>query len=444
MNPRELSFKALNEVLIKRKNFETVVSSLQGKYELSPRDWRLFYALTKGTIKQKIYIDFIIKSLMHHKQFSHIPPEVKNLLRLGLFQIVFLDHIPNYAAVNEVMKICNQLYSKRLCRLVNAILRRYVRQPDALNLPDDTLSHHIAVKYSFPQYMIETWLHKYGEEDAVKMCEYFNAPPTLHIRFDLNKISFEDMAEHLKEEGISFERGKFNPLVLHISGELDFINDPLFLSGCYYIQDESSTLPVLLLDVCDEDMVFDMCAAPGGKATFIASLMHNKGRIIANDPVKRRADQLRHNIERMGYTNIEILMQDASQMQVGCKFDKILLDVPCTGWGSIQKKPEIRLQSRTRLRNLIPLQEKMLNKAADLLRDGGVLVYSTCTLTHEENEDQIEKFLTNHPDFYLENPKDFVDKNLIIGKYVATYPFKHNIDGSFAARLRKAKRSNRS
>jgi 16S rRNA (cytosine967-C5)-methyltransferase len=438
MNPRELSFKALNEVLIKHKNFTNVLSSLRARYELSPKDWRLFYTLTKGTIKQKIYIDFIIKSLMHHKEFAHIPPEMKNLLRLGLFQIIFLDNVPDYAAVNEVMKICNQLYNKKLCALLNAILREFIRAGDTIQVSRDNPAHRISIQYSFPRYMIETWLVNYGEENTIKMCEYFNAPPTLHIRFDPNKISFKDITEHLEQKGIRFEPGKFNPLVLHIFGKFDFINDPLFLSGGYYIQDESSTLPVLLLDVCEEDLVLDMCAAPGGKATFIASLMHNKGKIVANDIDSKRAERLLSNIKQMGYTNIEVLTQDASQLETTHKFDKILLDAPCTGWGSMQKKPEIRLQSQRKLKNLLPLQEKLLNKAADLLKDGGILVYSTCTLTHEENEDQIGKFLTSHPEFYVENPIDFIDRNLIIGNYLNTYPFKHDIDGSFAARLRKA------
>jgi 16S rRNA (cytosine967-C5)-methyltransferase len=166
--------------------------------------------------------------------------------------------------------------------------------------------------------------------------------------------------------------------------------------------------------------------------------MHNKGKIVANDIDSKRAERLLSNIKQMGYTNIEVLTQDASQLETTHKFDKILLDAPCTGWGSMQKKPEIRLQSQRKLKNLLPLQEKLLNKAADLLKDGGILVYSTCTLTHEENEDQIGKFLTSHPEFYVENPIDFIDRNLIIGNYLNTYPFKHDIDGSFAARLRKA------
>lgn len=442
MNPRELSFRTLNEVLIKHKNLTTVLSSIQPESKLSRRDWRLFYTLTKGTIKQKIYLDFIIKSLMHHKEFEHIPPEMKNLLRLGLFQIIFLDHVPNYAAVNEVMEICNQLYNKKLSAFLNAMLREFIRKGDNIQVPRDNPIQRISIQYSFPDYMIETWLKDYGEENTIKMCEYFNSVPSFHIRFDPNKISFKDMAEHLKQKGVDFEIGKFNPLVLHISDDFDFMNDPLFLSGCYYIQDESSTLPVILLDVCEEDTVLDMCAAPGGKSTFIASIIHNKGKIVANDVDPKRAERLRSNIKRMGYTNIEVLTKDASQLESKYKFDKILLDVPCTGWGSMQKKPEIRLQSREKLKSLLPLQEKLLNKAADLVKDGGVVVYSTCTLTQEENEKQIEKFLANHPKFYVEKPINFVDKNLVNGNYVVSYPFKHNIDGGFAVRLRKTKRCN--
>lgn len=437
MNAREITFSALNSVLVRKQNSEEILSQLTQKYCLSENEKKLFYALTKGILKRKIFLDFVIKTLAKHRNFSKIDAEIKNLLRLGLYQIIYMNSIPDYASVNSVVEICNQNFNKRLSGFVNAILRTFIRKRENLKLPDDSTASYLAIKFSFPKYMIENWLNEYGKESTIKMCEYFNKPASLHLRFDPNKISYEDFAIYLKEKNIEFSKSKFFPYILKLKSNLNFLDDRLFQKGFYYIQDESTVLPVILLNPQDDDKILDLCAAPGGKTLLISSMMHNKGKIIANDINKKRMNLLKENAKRMNCKNIEFSEKDATTFSSNEKFDKILLDVPCTGLGTMQKKPEIRLQSKSRLKSLIPLQKKILNNASKLIKNDGVIVYSTCTINKEENEKQIENFLEFHDDFYVDNSDKFVEKSLVINGYIKTYPFMYNMDGTFAVRLRK-------
>ncbi|MEA3476003.1 MAG: 16S rRNA (cytosine(967)-C(5))-methyltransferase RsmB [Candidatus Cloacimonadota bacterium] len=437
MNVREITFSALNSVLIKNQSSEEVLAKFTQKYNLLENEKRLFYALTKGVLKRKIFLDFLIKSLVQKRSFSAIDSQIKNFLRLGLYQIIYMNSIPDYASVNEMVAICNQHYNSKLCKFLNAILRSYIRERDSIKLPDDCQAHYLSIKHSFPQYMIESWLSEYGTENTIKMCEYFNRPANLHLRFDPDKISFEDFAEHLIKENVKFSRSKFFPYIVKLMSNFHFLDDPLFQKGYYYIQDESTTLPVMLLAPKEGDKILDLCAAPGGKTLLISAIIHNKGKIIANDIDKNRMRLLKENTQRIRCRNIEFSEKDATTFSVDSKFDKILLDVPCSGWGAMQKKPEIRFQSRNRLKSLIPLQKRILDNASNLVRNNGIIVYSTCTLNPDENEKQIENFLEFHNEFYLEKPDNFVEKSLITDSYVKSCPFKHNIDGTFSALLRK-------
>ncbi len=432
MNTRLAAFYSLNEILLERNNSEKIMARYSAKIE-SKQDHNLYFTLVKGTIKQKIHLEFLLKNYI---DFEKTDPKVLNLLLLGLFQLTFLDSIPAYACVNETINISNKEFKKGVSSFINAVLRSYIRKDKKIRLPRDIVQE-ISVTYSFPVYLIKKWVSIFGKDDTIALCKYFNSTPQLTLRIETDKISYDKFAEYLSRKSVRFSKSNYFDNMVVIESSFNFLEDEYFKKGYFYIQNESALLPVLLLDPKKGEKILDMCAAPGGKALYLASLMKDTVKITAVDNDAGRIMQFKENTKRMKHSSIDIVMKDVLYLKSASKFDKIIIDVPCTGWGVMQRKPDIRLQSENRLKSLIPLQQKFLEKADSLLKKNGVIVYSTCTINPDENEKQIEKFMKNHSNYILEKPDQFVEKTFVSGKYIKTYPFKHNMDGSFASALRK-------
>ena len=432
MNPRLAAFYSLNNILLERDNSEKIMARYSAKIE-SKQDHNLYFTLVKGTIKQKIHLEFLLKNYI---DFAKTDPKVLNLLLLGLFQLTFLDSIPAYACVNETINISNKEFKKGVSSFINAVLRSYIRKDKKIQLPKDIVQE-ISVTYSFPVYLIKKWVSIFGKDDTIALCKYFNSIPKLTLRIETNKISYDTFSKYLSEKGVQFSRSNyFNDMVI-IESSFNFLEDEYFKKGYFYIQNESALLPGLLLHPEKGEKILDMCAAPGGKALYLASLTKDSAKITAVDNDPGRIMQFKENTKRMKHSSIDIVMKDVLYLKSEKKFDKIIIDAPCTGWGVMQRKPDIRLQSENRLKSLIPLQQKLLEKADSLLKKNGVLVYSTCTINPDENEKQIEKFMKNHSNYTQIIPDQFIEKDFVSGKYIRTYPFKHNMDGSFASALRK-------
>ncbi len=432
MNTRLAAFYSLNEILLERNNSEKIMAHYSAKIE-SKQDHNLYFTLVKGTIKQKIHLEFLLKNYI---DFEKTDPKVLNLLLLGLFQLTFLDSIPAYACVNETINISNKEFKKGVSSFINAVLRSYIRKDKKIQLPRDIVQK-ISVTYSFPAYLIKKWVSLFGKDDTIALCKYFNSTPQLTLRIETDKISYDKFAEYLNRKGVLFRKINYFDNMVVIESSFNFLEDEYFKKGFFYIQNESALLPVLLLDPQKGDKILDMCAAPGGKALYLASLTKDTAKITAVDNDAGRVMQFKENTKRMKHSSIDIVMKDVLYLKSPSKFDKIIIDAPCTGWGVMQRKPDIRLQSENRLKSLIPLQQKFLEKADSLLKKNGIIVYSTCTINPDENEKQIEKFMNNHPNYILEKPDQFVENDFVSGKYIKTYPFKHNMDGSFASALRK-------
>jgi len=432
MNPRLAAFHSLNDILLERNNSEKIMARYSAKIE-SKQDQNLYFTLVKGTIKQKIHLEFL---LTNYIDFEKTDPKVLNLLLLGLFQLTFLDSIPAYACVNETINISNKEFKKGVSSFINAVLRSYIRKDKPIRFPRDMV-REISVKYSFPAYLIEKWVAIFDREDTVALCKYFNSTPKLTLRIETDKISYDKFSEYLSKKNVEFSRSKYFDNMVVIESSFNFLEDEYFKKGYFYIQNESALLPVLLLHPAKGEKILDMCAAPGGKSLYFASMTKDTAEITAVDNDPGRIKQFKENAKRMDHPSIDIVMKDVLYFNSRKKYDKIIIDAPCTGWGVMQRKPDIRLQSENRLKSLIPLQQKLLEKADSLLKKNGILVYSTCTINPDENEYQIEKFLKNHPNYSIENPEQFVEKVFVSGKYIKTYPFKHNMDGSFTSALRK-------
>ena len=432
MNPRLAAFYSLNDILLERNNSEKVLARFSSKFA-SKQDHNLYYTLVKGSIKQKIHLEFLLKNYI---DFEKTDPKVLNLLLLGLFQLTFLDSIPAYACVNETINISNKEFKKGVSSFINAVLRSYIRKDKKIRIPKDIVQE-ISVTYSFPAYLIKNWVSIFGKDDTIALCTYFNSTPKLTLRIETDKISYSKFSAYLRGRSVQFSKSKYFDNMVVIESSFNFLKDEYFKKGYYYIQNESALIPVLLLHPEKGEKILDMCAAPGGKALYLASLTKDTAKITAVDNDPGRIMQFKENTKRMKHSSIDIVMKDVLYLKSQKKFDKIIIDAPCTGWGVMQRKPDIRLQSENRLKSLIPLQQKFLEKADSLLKKNGVIVYSTCTINPDENEKQIEKFMKNHSNYTLIKPDQFVEKEFVSGKYIRTYPFKHNMDGSFASSLRK-------
>lgn len=431
MNARNAAYTALQRILTNGESSDSVLTELSQK--VYDKDQGLFYTLVKGSIKRKIYIDFLLSHFMSQEKTKE---DMIILLLLGIYQIKFLDSVPDYAAVNETIKLCHKHFSKKSCAFANAVFRAYLRKRNSIIFPVDRVKN-ISVRYSFPEYLIKQWIGDFGEENTIKMCEFFNEPSRLTIRLETDKVTPDTYAKHLNTKGIVFERSRNHDNIFMITSDYNFTNDEFFIKGYIYIQDESTLLPVELLDPQTKETILDMCAAPGGKSLYLASLTKDRAHITAVDNDQERMKFFKNNLKRMPHRSINLVKKDVLYFAGTQKFDKILLDAPCTGFGVMQKKPELRLQSPRRLENLITLQQKLLDKADQLLKKNGVIVYSTCTINPRENDKQIDRFIHNHPEYVIEKPDPFVDMFFIISNYIKTYPFKHSMDGSFAVRLRK-------
>lgn len=412
--------------------------------QLNDYDKSLLNEICHGVIRWMRRLDWFLNGF-YRGQWEKCMPEVKNTLRVALYQILFLNKIPDYAAVNEATEFIKRISTQKHADVVNGLLRTIIRTKEELVYPTREIDEvkYLGIMQSHPNWMVKRWIHRFGFDDAEKLAEANNKRPILTIRINTLKITKEDFFKRLSEKNILYRFCKYaeNFVTLRLMSKIYLDED--FISGYYAIQDESAGLVSMLLNANENDLILDMCAAPGGKSTHLSQLLKNKGKIIAVDKYDAKIRKLKENSERLGVTNIEFVQDDAADFHTDIvsseRFDKILLDVPCSGLGVLSKKPDIRWKREIEdILNLARYQKKLLENAAKYLKPNGVIVYSTCTTEPEENFDVIKDFLANNPEFKLDDASKYVSKDLVNAEgCIETFPHKHNIDGSFAARLIK-------
>lgn len=370
---------------------------------LSDKDKGLVTNLVYGVLQQKLILDFYLSSFVDKKR--KIDDWVEMLLLLSIYQKVFLDRIPDHAIVNEAVTIAKKRGHRGISGFVNGVLRRFLRDglPDVLKIEPEL--KRLSIQYSHPQWLLNLWEKQWDRETAVKIAEADNLPPRVSIRVNRLKGTKQELSERLAIEGIQTVSGNLSQDSLIVESG-NPVNTQAFKNGFFTIQDESS---MLVADIVNPDgtmHVLDACAGPGGKTTHLAERMGNKGKIIALDLHPHKTQLIDHAAERLGLTNITTQAMDARSAQETfgeASFDRILLDVPCSGLGVIRRKPEIKWsKSAEEIRGLFPIQKKILDEMAPLVKPGGLLVYSTCTINKDENEKQIVDFLSNHPDYRVE------------------------------------------
>ncbi|MDP8232672.1 MAG: 16S rRNA (cytosine(967)-C(5))-methyltransferase RsmB [Candidatus Zophobacter franzmannii] len=437
INERLEAYTVIKKVLRNNEFSDNLLNSSVKKIRKQNGDSNLFYTLVKGVIKMKGNLEYILSTLTDSDKFAQTDLKIKVWLYIGLFQIIHLDSIPEYAAVNETVELAKKSLSPKTAAFINAVLRNYLRNKD-IKYPEDAVGR-IAAEQSYPKEIIEQWIEIYGEEDAEYLALHFNDIPRLHLRVNKTATTSAKIQAYFKNKHeLDFRTSDLSDSMLVTDSATTVIQDVTFDEGYYSIQDTAAAGIVELLDPKPGESILDMFAAPGGKATFICEKLNNTGEVIAIDKKPSKVKMIKQAAERLQLSNIIPVVTDA--LKYGPKapaYDRVLLDVPCSGWGVFGRKAELRWQVHQNLNEILKLQAKALDYCSGFVKKGGYLVYSTCTLNPRENQDQIKRFLESHKQFKLIPASDFVPKKYTSEEFYLTKPHIHNIDGAFAAKMQK-------
>lgn len=405
---------------------------------LAGPDKALLFEIVHGVTRWLGRIDWILNGF-YKGQFSKCIPNVKNAMRVALYQILFLDKVPDYAAVNEAVEFVKKLQGQKPADLTNAVLRNIIRSKEAIRYPDPTedLNAYLSAYYSHPTWLVKRWAARFGREETEKLLIANNAKPSLILRVNNLVSNVDELKNLLNSVELKFSDGKYLPEFIRMATLSNITDWEYFQKGYFSVQDESTGLPIKLLDAKPNMRVLDLCAAPGGKTAFIADMMQNTGEIIALDRFESRLKILQKNLTRLKITNVKTLTVDANEYEDTDGFDRVLVDAPCSGLGTLTKKPDLKWKRDLGdIRKIVNIQYDLLKKGASLLRAGGSIVYSTCTTEPEENFEIVQKFLGENPNFKLVDAREALSNDLVDSNgCVQTLPHIHSVDGSFAAKL---------
>ena len=441
MKAREIAFKVLCDIEENNNYSNIAINKHFKKYEMTNQDRGLATEIIYGVIENKYYLDYIVDKLSKINT-QKLSIYVKILLRMGVYQIAFLDSISEYAAVNETVNLVKK-YDNRSAGFVNAILRNVLRnKEEVLKVEIDSKIMYLSTKYSYSPWMIKNWILKFGEEFTEDLLEANNEKPNLYIRVNTLKITRDELIEKLKEQNIKAFIVPGIDEAIRVENLKDIENNELFKGGLFTIQDISSMLIGKVVNPKDNSLILDVCSAPGGKTTHLATMMKNTGKVVARDVFEHKLKLIQNTVDRLGLTNVEIENFDASQVDENSldKFDYVLADVPCSGLGIIRRKPEIKYKTKDDLKDLPSIQKNILENAAKYVKENGILVYSTCTIQDVENIDVINSFLAENKDFELVSIDNLnVDLDNQTKGYLKIYPNIHGMDGFFISKLRKVR-----
>ena len=428
-SPRSLAVELLKKTEGSKQFSNIALDKALESSQLSPIDKRLTSALFYGVIERRITLDSRISELSD-RPLSQIDPHTLNALRLGLYQLMFMDKIPPHAAINETVSLC----PRRTSGFVNAILRSHLRK-GALTLPDKTVSpaEHLSVAYSVCLPLCEKFLSVFGFDRTESIFKSLSTAPRTTVRVNTLKISREELKRNI--EGA--EETELSPVGLRVSGAVRELYG--FEEGCFFVQDEASQICVEALDAGPHMKLMDICACPGSKSFGSAINMQNTGEVLSFDLHERKLSLILSGAERLGISTVRVEAQDG-RVPLEAHFgtaDRVLCDVPCSGFGVLGKKPELRYKDPAESSALPDIQLAILENACRYVKDGGVLVYSTCTVFPEENQQNVERFLACHGEFSLA-PFSVGELRADAG-YVTLLPDRHGTDGFFIAKLIKRK-----
>ncbi|WP_195970170.1 16S rRNA (cytosine(967)-C(5))-methyltransferase RsmB [Clostridium thermobutyricum] len=438
MNSRSIAIKVLNRVLLEGAYSNIALSKELDLSNLNSKDKGLVTEIVYGTLRRKRTLDLIIGSFV--RDISIMDKRILNILRAAIYQLRFLDKIPSYAACNEAVEEAKKI-SLKSSKLVNGILRNYLKKEGKVNIKFSNKLYKLAYDYSFEPWLVRLFISQYGENKAIKIMKGLNSTPSITLRVNSLKGDYDSVLEELERLGYNVEEGSISPDAIVIKGGSAIEANELFNEGKCTVQDESAMLVAPVLELEKDDTVLDICSAPGGKTTHIGEILENTGKVLAFDLHENKLSLIKENCERLGVKNVELSQMDGTILNeklinIG---DKVLIDVPCSGLGIIRRKPEIKWnKNKDDLKSLIKIQREIMKNSWQYLKSGGVMVYSTCTLNKEENEENIRWFLKSYEDAKLDTV--FIGKGENIeyteDGMVTILPNK-NMDGFFIAKLKK-------
>lgn len=434
MTAREAAVQALLAYEKRGAWSADVLNALIAKQDMSRKDAALAYRICEGVLQNLLACDWYLQPYLRGKLQSSI----RWILRCAVYQLAFMDKIPQSAAVNEGVELAKKLTNPAAARLVNAVLRRLTAQPLPA-LPDGKDAQSLSLRYSHPQDLTELFLRELGPDRTEALLASNNRESRTVFRINRLKGSRDEILARLQSEGLSPEPFLPFDAFVTLSGSGNPAALSAFAEGCLTVQDPAAALPVYAAQAAAGMRVLDICAAPGGKSFLLAEEMRNQGSILSCDLHANKLKRIEEGARRLGISIIETRAGDASRPDPGLlsAFDLVLADVPCSGMGVIGKKPEIRFKELREIAGLPEVQARILRGAASCVKPGGLLIYSTCTLLRQENEEIVDGFLAEHPEFSreaMELPRPF---GRIEAGELTLWPYLYGTDGFYLCRMRK-------
>ena len=399
-NPRETALQIINDVLYKGAFLEESLEILK-KSNIDERDYNFIKEITTGVIRNRTYLDYIVK-INSRVKIKRIHKIILSILEMAIYQMYFLDKVPDYSIVDESVNLAKIYGNRGSISFTNGILRS-ISKKDAPQVKIEDSIDNLSTFYSHPKFYTEYFYNNYGEEFTKKLLKANNEMPPFTIRVNTLKTSKSYLMSNLKELGFEIEETVYDN-ALNILNPKGIIDTKYFDEGHFYVQDLGSILVASFLNPRENSSLLDLCAAPGGKTTHLAELMNNTGEIMACDKSQGKIKLIQENAKRLGVKNIETRVNDARVLNKDFidKFDYVLVDAPCSGTGLYRKKPDIKWNKDLEdIKSLAEIQLEILDKAKDYVKDGGELLYSTCSLSKIENEDVINKFLEKNKNFKI-------------------------------------------
>lgn len=424
INERELALAVLLEVE-KGEKSHLVLRNVLEKYQYLTKQERAFLTrVTEGTIERRLELDYIINQYSNVK-VNKMKPVIRNLLRLAVYQMKYMDHVPNSAAGNEAVKLAVKKGFGSLRGFVNGVLRNIARNLEQVEYPKkEQNTAYLSVTYSMPEWIVEMWLADYGVEKTEEILRGFYMERPTTIRVNENQISREELIAKLQAEGVTVEKHPFLNSALLISG-YDYLGAlDSFCEGDFQVQDAASIQVAESADIKEGAYIIDVCAAPGGKALHAAQLLNGTGFVEARDLTEYKVSLIQDNIWRMGFANIEAVQQDATVFdeESEMKADVVIADLPCSGLGVLAKKTDLKYKMTPDMeKEVSQLQRQILQTVHRYVKPGGTLIYSTCTICRAENEENTKWFAENHPQFEMEWEKQIFPGRETDGFFIAKF-----------------------